>query len=187
MKLHIGCGNDYKEGFINCDWTDKIKVDKIVDLEKPLIMFKDNSIDEVIGNHILEHIKNFPELMHELHRICGPGAILKFKTPFYSSWGQFNDPTHVRFFTPYTFDYFKQGNYSHEVGCDEDMFEVKKVKINFGIGKSSILNKIINPIVNLNHRVYCRFFAWVFPCAEIEYKIKVIKYAQTLNTITNTK
>ena len=173
-KLHLGCGKDYKPGYINCDWTNKVKVDKIVDLEQPLD-FEDNSVSVVICNHVLEHITNFVPLMHELHRVCNSGSLIKIKTPFYSSWGQFNDPTHVRFFTPYTFNYFKKNKYSHEVGCSEDMFEVKKVKINFGIGVSSKLNKIINPIVNLNHKVYCRFFAWIFPCSEIEYELSVIK------------
>jgi SAM-dependent methyltransferase len=175
MKLNLGCGNDYQEGYINCDWTDKVKVDKIVDLEKPLKMFKDDSVDEVVCNHVLEHINNFIPLMHELYRVCKKDSTINIKTPFYSAWGQFNDPTHVRFFTPWTFEYFKKGNYSHEVGANKDMFEVEEVKINFGIGASSILNNLINPIVNLNHKVYCRFFAWIFPCAEIEYKLKVIK------------
>ena len=174
-KINLGCGNDYKPCYINCDWTDKVKVDKVVDLEKPLEMFGKDTASLVIGNHVLEHIKNFVPLMHELHRICKPGATIKIKTPFYSAWGQFNDPTHVRFFTPYTFDYFKKNNYSHEVGCDEDMFEVEKVRINFGIGTSSKLNFIKNPIVNFNHKIYCRFFAWIFPCSEIEYKLRVLK------------
>lgn len=174
MKLHLGCGNDYKEGYVNCDVTNKVKVDKIVDLEKPLSMFKDNSVDEIVCNHVLEHIKNLIPLMHELYRVCKKDAVIKIKTPFYSAWGQFNDPTHVRFFTPYTFDYFNKNNYSHEVNCERDMFNIK-VKLNFGIGKSSKLNWLFNPLINLNHKFYCRFFAWIFPCAEIEYQLNVLK------------
>lgn len=175
MRLNLGCGNDYMEGYINCDRTDKVKVDKVVDLEKPLD-FKSDSISEVNCFHILEHITNFIPLMHELHRICKDDSIIKIKTPFYTSWGQFNDPTHVRFFTPWTFTYFQKGNYSHEVGVDRDLFKIEKININFGIGKSSRLNFIINPIVNFNHKVYCRFFSWILPCAEIEYELTVIKY-----------
>lgn len=112
--------------------------------------------------------------MNDLHRICKRNAVIKIKTPFYSSWGQFNDPTHVRFFTPFSFDNFKKGIYSHQVGAKEDMFSIK-VKLNFGIGSSSILNKFINPLINLNHKIYCRFFAWIFPCAEIKFELKVLK------------
>ncbi len=76
--------------------------------------------------------------------------------------GQFNDPTHVRFFTPYTFDYFSKNNYSHEVNCDKKMFNIKKVRINFGIGKSSKLNFLFNPLINLDHKIYYRFLHGFF-------------------------
>ena len=100
---------------------------------------------------------------------------LEKKLPFYSSWGQYNDPTQVRFMTPFTFDYFKKGNYSHEVEVSRDLFSIEEVKLNFGVGESAKLNFIMNPIINLNHRFYCRFFAWMFPASEIKYKLKVNK------------
>ncbi|MCR4327268.1 MAG: methyltransferase domain-containing protein [Nanoarchaeota archaeon] len=175
MKLHLGCGNDYRKGYVNCDWTNEVKVDRIVDLEKPLKMFKDNSVEEVIANHVLEHINNFVPLMHELHRVCKNRAIIRVKTPFYSAWGQYNDPTHVRFFSPFTFNYFKKNNYSHQVGANKDMFHVKKVQINFGIGNSSKLNWLFNPLINFHHAFYCRFFAFILPASEMEYELVVIK------------
>ena len=85
MKLHLGCGNNKKKGYVNCDISATVKPDRIVDLEKKL-SFKDNSVDEIIANHVLEHIANFTPLMHELHRICKKGAVIKIKVPFYSSW-----------------------------------------------------------------------------------------------------
>ena len=174
MKLHLGCGNDYRKGYLNCDISKEVKPDKIVNLEKKL-PFKDNSITEVIANHVFEHVQNFIPLMHELHRICKKGTKIKIKVPFYAAWGQYNDPTHVRFFTPFTFNYFKKGKYSHEVSANKDMFDVKKVKINFGIGKSSKLNWLMNPLVNLYHAFYCRFFAFIFPASEIQFELVVIK------------
>lgn len=175
MKLHLGCGNDKREGYVNLDSSPMVKPDKVWNLEKTPLPFKNNSVDEIMANHVFEHIINFPQLMHDIWRISKNGALIKIKTPFYSAWGQFNDPTHVRFFSPWTFDYFKKGNYSHEVGCNENMFNVEKVKINFGIGASSKLNWLINPIINASHRVYCRFFAWIFPAAEIEFLLRVEK------------
>ncbi len=174
MRLHLGCGRDYKKGYINCDISPEVKPDKIVDLEKKL-PFKESSIEEIVANHVLEHIENFVQVMHEFHKICKKDALINLKVPFYSSWGQFNDPTHKRFFSPFTFNYFNKSNYSHEVNSNEKMFEIIKVKINFGVGSSSKLNFIFNPLVNLNQKFYCRFFAWIFPCSEIEFILKVIK------------
>ena len=174
MKLNLGCGNKKLKGYVNCDVSPQVKPDKIVDLEKKL-PFKTNSVEEIYMGSSIEHVVNFVPLMHELHRICRKGSTIEIITSFYSAWGQYNDPTHVRFFTPFTFNYFKKGNYSHEVGADKDMFEVEKVKLNFGIGKSRKLNWLFNPILNLNHRIYCRFFAFIFPASEIYYKLKVIK------------
>ena len=175
MKLHLGCGNDKKKGYVNCDISKEVNPDKVVNLEKKL-PFKTNSVDEIIANHVFEHVNNFIPLMHELWRICKNNAKIKIKVPFYSAWGQFNDPTHVRFFSPFTFNYFTQkGNYSHEVKVNKGLFKIKKVKINFGIGKSSVLNKIFNPLINFDHKFYCRFLAWIFPAAEIEFKLIIIK------------
>jgi len=176
MKIHLGCGNDYKEGYVNIDLSKEVKPDKVWDLEKTPLPFKENFVEEVLANHVLEHIRNFIPLMHDLHRICKSGALIKIRTPFYSTWGQYNDPTHVRFFSPFTFNYFSSWkNYAHQVGAKKEMFEIKKVKINFGIGRAKKLNWIFNPLINFNHAFYCRFFAWILPASEMEYELKVLK------------
>lgn len=159
IKLHLGCGNDYKKGWINCDISKKVKTDMRIDLEKPL-PFADNFVDKIRANHILEHIKNLDGLLNEINRVCKKGSIMKIKVPFYTHYGAFMDPTHKRFFTPFTFDYFT------------DLFDIEKIKLRF-IYRESIFNKIINPIANLNHRIYCRFFANIFPMAEIYFELKV--------------
>lgn len=175
MKLQIGCGNDKRKGYLNLDSSEEVKPDVRWNLEKVPLPFKRNQFNEILANHVLEHIVSLVPLIHELHRICKRNAIIKIKTPFYSSWGQFNDPTHVRFFTPWTFNYFNQGNYSHEVSSNKDLFKIKKVRLSFGVGISRYANWLINPLINLNHKIYCIFFAWILPAAEIYYELEVIK------------
>jgi len=174
IKLNLGCANDYRRGWLNCDKSKEVNPDQVVDLEKKL-PFKDNSVFRILISHTLEHINNFVPLMHELHRVCEPGSKIEVLVPFYSSWAQYNDPTHVRFFTPFTFNYFKKHKFSHEVNSNKNMFHVEMVRINFGKGVSSKLNWLFNPIINLNHKFYCRFFAWIFPATEIYFKLRVIK------------
>jgi len=96
MKLNLGCGNEKIKGYLNCDISKEVKPDKIVNLEKKL-PFKNNSIDEIITNHTLEHIEKFIPLMEEFYRISKPGAIIKIRVPYFAYPGAFQDPTHVRF------------------------------------------------------------------------------------------
>ena len=173
-KLNIGCGKKKIKGYINCDKAKEVNPDKVVDLEKKL-PFKENSIDEVIGDHILEHIYKFIPLMHELHRICKPGAILNFTVPFYASMGAFDDPTHVRFFSPFTFDYFTDNEFSYEMGVRKGLFKIKKVELNYGVRLARRLNFLINSLLNLNHRVYCKLLAGILPAAEIKFELEVVK------------
>ena len=184
--LVLGCGKDkytlfnkrtYSKSF-EVIGLDKIKlptVDVIHDLEKTPLPFKDNFFDEVHANHILEHIANFVPLMHEIWRITKSKGIVKIKVPFYSSWIQFSHPTHVRFFTPFSFDFFCMGTY--EVTPNRKMFNLKKRRINFGgtVGFSRKLNWLMNPIINWNHKLYCRLFAWVIPSTEISFELEVVK------------
>ena len=171
--INIGCGNDYIRGWLNVDQSPLIKSDQVLDLEKPL-PFPDNHFIMVRAHHVLEHIHNFPQLMKELHRVCRNGAEIDVRCPFFSSWGQYNDPTHVRFFSTHTFDYFEKGNYSHEVGVDKDLFSCK-VELNYAIGRLKFMNWLMNPIINLWKDFYVRFLSFIIPCSEIKFLLEVKK------------
>ena len=53
-----------------------------------------------------------------------------------------------------------------------NLLKENKVRVNFN---SSKLNWLMNPLINFNHRFYCRFFAFIFPSSEIQFELKVIK------------
>jgi len=172
-KLNLGCGKKYLEGYFNCDKSFEVTPDIVLNLENPL-PFQSNTIKEVVGDHILEHIHNFVPLMKELHRICKDKALLKFKVPFYLSVGAFSDSTHVRFFTPFTFNDLISAEFAYEFET-EGMFKIKKVRLIYGSGIASKINWFMNPLINLNHRVYCKLFAGIIPASEIEFELEVKK------------
>lgn len=58
IKLHIGCGTVYKEGWINIDNNSDNnikKLDFMWDLRKPLPL-PENSVDFIYNEHFLEHL-----------------------------------------------------------------------------------------------------------------------------------
>lgn len=107
LRLNIGSGQRKKDGFLNVDVLSLPGVDVVCDLEKPL-PFEDNSVVEIHGEHILEHIDNFIPLLSELYRICSNNAVMNFRIPYYTSESAFKDPTHKRFISERTFSYFSR-------------------------------------------------------------------------------
>jgi len=56
VKINLGCGNDYKEGYINVDkYNNTNNVDYQWDLGK--LEVEDKSIDEIYLSHVFEHIE----------------------------------------------------------------------------------------------------------------------------------
>lgn len=115
-RLHLGCGGDVRTGWINLDSRPLPGVDVVADLDacrRKKLPFPDNSVDEFMGNHILEHVADALALMQELHRIAKPGAKLVFRVPYGSSDDADQDPTHVRRYFMRSFYYFSQLGYTH--------------------------------------------------------------------------
>lgn len=113
-RLHLGCGRSILPGWINLDSFALPGVDVVADLEqcahKPL-PFDDDSIDELMGRHVLEHVRDALPLMQELYRVAKPNAHAIFMVPHGASDDAFEDPTHVRQYFPQSFGYFSQPFY----------------------------------------------------------------------------
>jgi SAM-dependent methyltransferase len=111
QKLHLGCGRNIMDGWINLDVFQMDGVDVVADLDNcknnPL-PFDDNSINQFLGSHVIEHLNNTLDLMEELHRIAKPNAVALFRVPYGSNDDAFEDPTHVRQYFLNSFGYFSQ-------------------------------------------------------------------------------
>ena len=112
MKLNLGCGNKKFDGYINVDIQAQCQPDRVVDLEKIPWPFEDNSVDEVVIEHVLEHIGASPDLhrqiIQELYRICRNGALLRITFPHPRSDAYLIDPTHVRPLTASTMEMYSK-------------------------------------------------------------------------------
>lgn len=80
MKLNLGCGDDIRQGYVNCDLFKLQGVDLIIDLDKPL-PFPDKSVDEVLFYNAIEHVKEPIFTIEEIWRVCKTGAKIFISAP----------------------------------------------------------------------------------------------------------
>ncbi len=111
LRLHLGCGRTILPGWVNIDRQRGPGVADVYDLERcrttPL-SFVEDSVDEFLLSHVIEHITDTLGLMQELHRIAKPNATLVARTPYGSSDDAWEDPTHVRAYFIQSWGYFSQ-------------------------------------------------------------------------------
>lgn len=81
MKLNLGCGTEYKAGYINIDAYDLTVADKkmeVTDLD-----FPDNSIKRIEANQLIEHLGfiHSTYALSEWFRVLEPNGTLLIETP----------------------------------------------------------------------------------------------------------
>ena len=106
MKLHLGCGNNYMQGWVNVDYSPAVKTDLLVDLSIYPWPFSDESVEAIYADQFLEHLENTPRVMHEVYRILKPNGIFYGQVPYCGSVWAFIDPTHKAFFCERSFTYY---------------------------------------------------------------------------------
>lgn len=184
-KLDVGCGSRKRIGFNGMDIVALEGVDIVHDMNVAPWPIDSNSITEMIFDDVLEHSKDFLTILQEAYRVSKNGCILKISVPHFSSDNMYTDPTHTTFFSTRSFNYFdKSLNHKHGFYLQNVNFKIKKAEIHFvEYFLHDSAAKKINPfklvgiefLVNKFSRIYERFFAWIFPAAELYFELEVIK------------
>lgn len=100
MRLNLGCGNRKIEGFHNVDSAVACAPDQVVDLEVFPWPWEDNSVEEIMLNHVLEHLGQetsvYLRVIKEIYRVCKHDSMVHIRVPHPRHDNYLTDPTHVR-------------------------------------------------------------------------------------------
>jgi len=110
MRLNIGCGGKPSEGWVNVDHHPLPGVDVIHDLDVFPWPFENETASQILASHVFEHVTRPIDFVLECWRVLVPGGVLTVVCPHWTSENAFTDPTHVRFVTDRTFDYWCEGS-----------------------------------------------------------------------------
>jgi SAM-dependent methyltransferase len=83
-RLNLGCGQFKKKEYVNVDWDLSTEPDVCHDLSNLPYPFEDNRFEVIELDHVLEHLPNTFDIMHELHRICAPDGKVIIRVPHFS-------------------------------------------------------------------------------------------------------
>lgn len=114
--LSIGCGDDPYPGAVN---HDKVKHAPHVDVAHDLNVlpwpWADGSFEVILALDVVEHLSaEVNDWLDQCHRILSTEGVLVIRVPHYTHENAFTDPTHRRFFTPRTFDYWDKSTLLHQ-------------------------------------------------------------------------
>jgi SAM-dependent methyltransferase len=104
--LDVGCGANKTPGAIGLDCNARTAADVIHDLGVFPYPFADDEFDEIVANHVIEHLPDVMNFVAELYRITKHGGRIKILTPHYTNPDWANDPTHRNHFNSYSFNVF---------------------------------------------------------------------------------
>lgn len=108
MKLHIGSGTKYLQGFVNIDIDEDSLADVVCDANN--MPFEDNTFDYIYSNHSLEHFTDLFKIVNEMVRVSKNGATWEHTVPYWSWPQNQGNPYHHINFSEHTFKFFDKVN-----------------------------------------------------------------------------
>jgi predicted SAM-dependent methyltransferase len=137
-KLNLGCGPDYRDGFINVDINPDFDPDIVVDLEQSDWSLPTNEFDIVLADNVLEHIdpRQRTVFLREVHRVLKQEGkfTLRWPTPgFGGGW----DVTH---YSIPSWDWPEHPNHNHA-------WNVVDTKFNYNLIGSVLPDSVANQLM----------------------------------------
>jgi len=84
LSLNVGCGTDYREGFVNIDGSDVLpRVDQVIDFNSAKLSDHFGEIDHILCNDFIEHFFHWEavSLLEDFYRVLRGGGTLELRVP----------------------------------------------------------------------------------------------------------
>ena len=178
LKLNIGGGKLRLPGYLSVDNNPNAgRTDVVHNLDRLPWPFETGSVQEIVMDHVLEHLEDTIGVIQELYRISADGARLEIRVPHFScNW---THPGHKRAIGVGLFDHFDPAHDEHYGDC---RFVVESVRLHWMRPRyqTSWLRKVasgaIDFLANLKPRLTQRIWCyWVGGFDEVEFRVKVVK------------
>jgi SAM-dependent methyltransferase len=179
-KLNLGCGDDIRSGWVNLDSANIPGVDIVHNIEQLPLPFQNSEFSEILCQDILEHVE-YINILKDLHRILTPGGILHIRVPHFSSKNNYIDPTHIKRFSMYTFEFFVKNSplsksKQRQYYFDFHFSKVKSARITFDhSSRWLILNRFVEPTINMSRTTKFLYestgLCYIFPAQNLEVEL----------------
>lgn len=153
VSIDAGCGAR-KKAEIGLDRVKTDSVDIICDLE--YIPLKNDSVDSIISEHVIEHVNNPYNLLREFHRILKKGGILHIAAPHAFTTGAYSID-HKHYFVLRSLDYIINPyliKYHSHIP-----FKLKSRTLRL----HGRVSKYLNPLIRINPEFFERTFLKILP------------------------
>jgi SAM-dependent methyltransferase len=180
--LSLGCGRvklQFPDAgrateIVGVDISSRSQADLIHDLDQFPYPLESDSFDLIIMQDILEHLDDVPRVLREVHRVARDGAIVRIRTPHYSSYYAYNDPTHRRSFGVFALDGFDV--LKSPAAYADPLYRIVKREILFPriwrlTGVAALANRFPSRWEQL--------FAFVFRAENILFELQAVKSRQS--------
>lgn len=181
VKLNLGCGADYKPGWLNADLNPLVKADIRLDMACDL-PFSSDSLNCVLLDNVVEHLPRarFFPFMDELHRVCASGARIIILAPHYSGMHALKHPRHEIYFGIGTFDVFRPESLFNRERYSRSRFETVQERLLFfhhNLVNHPFLSRLpINGAFNVSRSWQLLMERFQFlGFDEIRYELEVVK------------
>jgi predicted SAM-dependent methyltransferase len=107
VKLHLCCGLDYRQGFVNVDDLEGGPQDVRANLNRPWTFAADSSVSHILIKDGLEHLDSIEAFLTEAARVLVPGGTLEIQVPHFRAPSAYR-LTHRHLFSWSYFDVFPE-------------------------------------------------------------------------------